>query len=78
MAKCIECFDIREHVVNASHLRSYPRSCRDEATPLKLHVKQYIPREDSNAGTDAVTIVAASGIGFPKVRQNTRNDRTGP
>jgi hypothetical protein len=67
MASVIQCFDINEHIINASHIRSYARSSRDESKPLKLHVKQYVPNGNVHLGSDAVTIIAASGIGFPKV-----------
>ncbi|CZT15390.1 uncharacterized protein RCC_01254 [Ramularia collo-cygni] len=66
MESVIQCFDIHEHIINASHIRSYPCSSRDEFKPLKLHVKQYVPNDHEDLGSDAVTIIAASGIGFPK------------
>ena len=67
MADPIDCFDVREHIINASHLRSYPRSARDENATFKLHVKQYVPLDSDATKAGAVTIIAAGGIGFPKV-----------
>ncbi|KAK5169117.1 uncharacterized protein LTR77_006426 [Saxophila tyrrhenica] len=59
-------FQIKSHQTQASHLRSYRKSSRNENKPFTLDVKQYIPRNNLNPGEDDVTVVAAGGIGFPK------------
>lgn len=61
-------FHIREHVVPTSHIREYPgATAHDQEELLHLHVKQYTPADVTEHALDAVTIVGATGIGFPKV-----------
>jgi hypothetical protein len=70
-------FTIIPHTIPASHLRDYPHAIANEEEDLFLEGKQYIPdlqicfdagsgREDKQAKDDAVTIIAAGGIGFIK------------
>lgn len=70
-------FTIITHTIPASHLRDYPHGIANEDEDLFLKVKQYIPdqqicfttpsgREEKGTGDDAVTIIAAGGIGFLK------------
>jgi hypothetical protein len=70
-------FTIIPHTITASHLRDYPHAIANEDEDLFLEVKQYIPdrqisftagsgRGDKTINDDAVTIIAAGGIGFIK------------
>lgn len=65
------------HTITASHLRDYPHAIANEDEDLFLEVKQYIPdrqisfaagsgQGDKTINDDAVTIIAAGGIGFIK------------
>lgn len=61
-------FEVREHVINAQHIREYPRataSSQDEV--LQLAVKQYIPKNNPSPQPGDVTILASPANGFPKV-----------
>jgi hypothetical protein len=70
-------FTVIPHTITASHLRDYPHAIANEDEDLFLEVKQYIPGRQisfaSGSGKgnkaikdDAVTIIAAGGIGFIK------------
>lgn len=69
-------FTIIPHTIPASHLRDYPHGIANEDEDLFLEVKQYIPdqqiftsgngTQETAAKADAVTIIAAGGIGFIK------------
>jgi hypothetical protein len=70
-------FTIIPHTIPASHLRDYPHAIANEDEDLFLEIKQYIPdqqicfspgsgTEEKAAKDDAVTIIAAGGIGFIK------------
>lgn len=70
-------FTVIPHSIPASYLRDYPCAIADEDADLFLEVKQYIPDHQicstSGRGTeenavkgDAVTIIAAGGVGFIK------------
>jgi hypothetical protein len=62
-------FEIKEHVIDASHIREYARAtsnAQDEI--LKLAVKEYIPKDNSDPQPGDVTIIGAHANGFPKVR----------
>jgi hypothetical protein len=61
-------FDIREHTIQASHIREYSRATansQDEA--FLLHVKQYTPKQGGPPRKGDITIVGAHANGFPKV-----------
>ena len=60
-------FQILDHVIDAQHIREYPNGTRhqDDCT-LKLHLKQYKPLNNLEAKPDSITIIAATGNGFPK------------
>lgn len=61
-------FHIREHVVPASYIREYPgATAHNQEELLHLHVKQYTPADGTEIAPDAVTIIGATGVGFPKV-----------
>ena len=62
-------FDIKEHTISASHIREYSRATsRSQVEELRLHVKQYTPRDNPNPRKGDVTIIGAHANGFPKVR----------
>ncbi|KAG5951897.1 hypothetical protein E4U53_002053 [Claviceps sorghi] len=60
-------FTVAEHVIPGAHVREYARATADnQDAPLKLHVKQYTPRDNPSPRKGDVTIVGAHGNGFPK------------
>ncbi|KAF2745222.1 alpha/beta-hydrolase [Sporormia fimetaria CBS 119925] len=60
-------FRIDEHVIDASHIRSFPRSTSTtQEEVLKLAVKQYTPLDNPNPTHGDVTLIAAHANGFPK------------
>ncbi|KAJ6114548.1 toxin biosynthesis protein-like protein [Penicillium sp. IBT 16267x] len=62
-----DCFDITEHVVPGCHIWEYPGSTVHQEDVLELHVKQYTPKNQKlPLPSDAITIIAAHGIGLPK------------
>jgi len=62
-------FKIKEHVVEAQHIREYARATLfSEEEVLHLAVKQYIPLDNPNPQPGDVTIIGAHANGFPKVR----------
>ena len=64
-------FTVIEHVVPGQHIREYPGATRhSQEDILKIHVKQYVPANAPDSiPTNALTIIGAHGIGFPKVGQ---------
>ena len=62
-------FTVHEHVVPGQHIREYPGATnRNQEEVLILSVKQYTPTyAPDNIPTNALTIIGAHGIGFPKV-----------
>lgn len=62
-----ELWDIREHVIPASHLRGFSRGVRNEQTGhLRLAVKQYVPRNAPESKAGNATLIMAHGIGSSK------------
>ncbi|KFY77609.1 hypothetical protein V499_03054 [Pseudogymnoascus sp. VKM F-103] len=60
-------FNIKEHVVEAQHIREYARATSfSEEEILKLAVKQYTPLDNPNPQPGDVTIIGAHANGFPK------------
>ncbi|KAH6605658.1 hypothetical protein Trco_004811 [Trichoderma cornu-damae] len=60
-------FHVREHTIQASHIREYPRAtANSQEEPLLLHVKQYTPRQGGPPRKGDITIVGAHANGFPK------------
>ncbi|KAJ5722819.1 toxin biosynthesis protein-like protein [Penicillium malachiteum] len=60
-------FTVIEHVVPGCYIREYPGSTVHQEDILKLHVKQYTPKNQSlPLPSDAVTLIAAHGVGLPK------------
>lgn len=61
-------FHITEFVIDGQHIREYPRATSTPNTPPKICIKKYTPVDNPNPRPDDVTIVAAQGTGYPKVR----------
>ncbi|KAK4864779.1 hypothetical protein LT330_001402 [Penicillium expansum] len=61
-----EKFTITEHLVPGSHIREYPGSTVRQEDILMLHVKQYTPRYEGPVPADAISLIAAHGLGLPK------------
>ena len=62
-------FSIKSHVLPCQHIREYPRATRHrQEDVLYLDIKQYLPLNSLNPQAGDVTIIAAHGNGFPKVR----------
>ncbi|KAL6703798.1 hypothetical protein ACN47E_009097 [Coniothyrium glycines] len=59
-------FTIIEHTSPCSYIRQFPHSAKNDEAVLRLAIKEYRPRNQAVGDGDAVTIVAAHGIGFPK------------
>lgn len=65
-------FDIKEHVVDAQHIREYPRAtAHSQEEVLQLAVKQYIPKDNLNPKPGDITIIASHANGFVKVRPHS-------
>jgi hypothetical protein len=61
-------FEIKEHVVEAQHVRDYPRAtAHSQNEILYTSVKQYIPKNNPNPQPGDVTILGAHANGFVKV-----------
>ena len=61
-------FRVTEHIIPACYVREYAGSTVDQEDVLHLHIKQYTPRDlPDPVPADAVTIIAAHAVGFPKV-----------
>jgi hypothetical protein len=61
-------FHIKDHVVEAQHVREYPRAtAHSQDEVLYLSVKQYIPKSNPNPQPGDVTVIAAHANGFVKV-----------
>lgn len=60
-------FRVQEHTVPACHIREYPAATsHSQEEILHLHVKQYTPLDVTEPASDAVTLIGAHAIGFPK------------
>lgn len=59
---------ITDHVMDAQFMREYPRATASQDTPLKLCIKQYTPIDNPDPKNGDLTIVAAHGTGFAKVK----------
>jgi hypothetical protein len=65
-------FQIVCYSIQTSFLREYPHAIAEEEKDLFLEIKQYIPHDQLKASAkhdgspDAVTIIAAGGVGFIK------------
>ena len=63
-------FEIIEHISPCQHIRGFPHSVKSEDAILQLAVKEYRPLRTIADDDEAVTIIAAHCIGFPKVGTN--------
>ncbi|KAI2679619.1 hypothetical protein CBS147355_4101 [Penicillium roqueforti] len=61
-----EKFTVTEHLVPGSYIREYPGSTVTQEDVLKIHVKQYTPKHEGPVPADAITFIAAHGVGLPK------------
>ncbi|KAF9876217.1 hypothetical protein CkaCkLH20_06160 [Colletotrichum karsti] len=60
-------FHIKEHILDASHVREFPHAlANSQDDVLKLSVKEYIPKDNTNPQPGDVTIIGAHANGFPK------------
>lgn len=60
-------FTIKEHVIRTQHTRERAAGAeRGRESDLRLHVKQYIPKDDTTTSRGDVTIIGAHANGFPK------------
>lgn len=61
-------FNIKEHVVDAQHIREYARAtAHSQEEVLQLAVKQYIPKDNPNPKPGDITVIASHANGFVKV-----------
>ncbi|MCJ1380725.1 hypothetical protein MMC17_003833 [Xylographa soralifera] len=62
-------FYVQEHVVPTCYIREYPgATAHDQEEVLYLHVKQYSPAGVVEHEPNAITVVGATGVGYPKAR----------
>jgi hypothetical protein len=60
-------FTVQSHVVRTQHTRDRPAGAEGgRDNDLRLHVKQYVPKENPSRKTGDVTIIGAHANGFPK------------
>ena len=61
-------FSVQAHIISAQHIREYPgATLHNQEDDLKLHIKQYIPRDQAEIPSGAMTIIGAHANGFLKV-----------
>lgn len=69
MATSTEFFSVHVHVIESQHIREYPGAVvENQEEALQLHVKQYVPLDETSILPGAITIIGAHANGFPKVR----------
>ncbi|KAK4209781.1 alpha/beta-hydrolase [Rhypophila decipiens] len=67
MSSTSEIFHIKEHTVEAQHIREYPRAtANSQEEVLHLALKQYIPKNNPTPQPGDVTILASHANGFVK------------
>ncbi|KAF9886758.1 hypothetical protein FE257_011135 [Aspergillus nanangensis] len=60
-------FDVKEHFVNAQHIREYPAATAErQEDVLQLALKQYVPRDNLSPKAGDFSIIGAHANGFPK------------
>jgi hypothetical protein len=60
-------FNVTEHVVRSQHTRDRPAGAeRGRENELRLHVKQYVPKDNLTPKPGDVTLIGAHANGFPK------------
>ncbi|KAM0331287.1 hypothetical protein ACHAQA_002957 [Verticillium albo-atrum] len=60
-------FHVQEHTIEASHVREYARATANaQDEKLLLHVKQYVPKDNTEPHKGDVTLIGGHANGFPK------------
>ncbi|KAI0423306.1 prolyl aminopeptidase-like protein [Xylaria grammica] len=60
-------FEVIEHVIPAQHLREWPRATgTSQEAVMRIHIKQYRPKDNLNPQPGDVTVIGVHGNGFPK------------
>ncbi|KAI0542359.1 prolyl aminopeptidase-like protein [Xylaria digitata] len=60
-------FEVIEHIIPGQHLREWPRATgTSQEAVLRIHIKQYRPKDNLDPQPGDVTVIGAYGIGFPK------------
>ena len=60
-------FRVQEHTIPCQYIREYPgATLENQEDDLFLHVKQYVPLDQSYGQASAITIIATHANGFPK------------
>lgn len=55
-------------MIDGQHIREYPRATsHSQEEPIRIAIKQYIPKDNLNPQSGDVTIIGAHANGFPKV-----------
>ncbi|KAL8841227.1 MAG: hypothetical protein Q9170_001016 [Blastenia crenularia] len=58
---------VTEHIIPASHIRGFSRGVKDENTAhLRLAVKRYVPKQQREHPSQAMTIIMAHSVGSSK------------
>lgn len=61
-------FELREHVIQASHIREYARAtANSQEDALSLHITEYVPYNNRNPQKGDLTIIGSGANAFPKV-----------
>jgi hypothetical protein len=67
-----EYFRIDEHILDASHIRGFPRTTSTHQNEvLQLAIKQYTPLDNLRPQPGDITIISAHANAFPKVYFST-------
>ena len=62
-----EMWNVSEHVIPAAHIRGFARGVNDEGSAcLRLSVKEYIPKTNTNPQPGDVTLIMVHGVGSSK------------
>ncbi|KAI1421946.1 hypothetical protein F5Y12DRAFT_717812 [Xylaria sp. FL1777] len=60
-------FEVIEHILPAQRLREWSRAAgNSQEAVLRIHIKQYRPKDNPNPQPGDVTIIGAHGMHFPK------------
>jgi hypothetical protein len=67
LARHLSHFTITSHTTRTQHTRDRPAGAeRGRHNDLRLHVNQYVPRDNPNPKAGDVTLIGAHANGFPK------------
>lgn len=65
-------FNVTEHILESSYIREYWRAtAHSQEEILKLHIKQYTPKDNADPLPGDITVIGAHANGFPKVSRST-------